>query len=140
MSDSATLWTITHQAPLSMWFSRQEYLSREECIAIPSSRGTSQPRDQPASLASPTLADRFFTTFIFTLADGLFTTSATLEATQITKYLCPIRHSELGIQSQRRLMTYRDHCEKSSGQNFISNINSIIPSIIVDHKRIWGHL
>ena len=140
MSYYVTLWTITHQAPLSMWFSRQEYLSREECIAIPSSRGTSQPRDQPASLASPTLEDSFFTTFIFTLADRLFTTSATLEATHIAKYLYPIKHSELGIQSQRWLITYRDHCEKSSGQNSISNITSIILSIIVDHKRIWGHL
>ena len=101
MSDSATLWTITHQAPLPMGFSRQDYLSREERIAIPSSRGTSQPRDQPASLASPTLADRFFNTFVFTLADRLFTTSATWEATQITKYLYLIRHSGLGIQSQR---------------------------------------
>ena len=27
MSDSATLWTIAHQAPLSMGFSRQEYWS-----------------------------------------------------------------------------------------------------------------
>ena len=25
MSDSATLWTVAHQAPLSMGFSRQEY-------------------------------------------------------------------------------------------------------------------
>ena len=140
MSDSATLWTITHQAPLPMGFSRQDYLSREERIAIPSSRGTSQPRDQPASLTSPTLADRFFNTFVFTLADRLFTTSATWEATQITKYLYLIRHSGLGIQSQRWFMTYRDHCEKSSGQNTISNITSIIPSMIVDHKRIWGQL
>ena len=38
----ATLWTVTRQAPLSMWFSRQEYL---ECVAIPFSRGSSQPRD-----------------------------------------------------------------------------------------------
>ena len=27
MSDSVTLWTIAHQAPLSMGFSRQEYCS-----------------------------------------------------------------------------------------------------------------
>ena len=31
MSDSATLWTIAHQAPLSMGFSRQESWSRLPC-------------------------------------------------------------------------------------------------------------
>ena len=31
MSDSATLWTIAHQAPLSMGFSRQEYWSGLPC-------------------------------------------------------------------------------------------------------------
>ena len=31
MSDSATLWTLAHQAPLSMGFSRQEYWSRLPC-------------------------------------------------------------------------------------------------------------
>ena len=32
MSDSVTLWTVAHQAPLSMGFSRQEYWSR--CHAL----------------------------------------------------------------------------------------------------------
>ena len=36
----ATPWTIAHQAPLSMEFSRQEYW----WVAIPSSRGSSPPR------------------------------------------------------------------------------------------------
>ena len=31
MSDSATLWTIAHHAPLSMGFSRQEYWSGLQC-------------------------------------------------------------------------------------------------------------
>ena len=44
MSNStATPWTIAHQAPLSMGFSRQEYWSG---FAISSSRGSSWPRDQ----------------------------------------------------------------------------------------------
>ena len=42
----ATPWTITHQAPLSMEFSRQEIL---EWVAIPISRGSSRPRDQTRS-------------------------------------------------------------------------------------------
>ena len=37
-----TLWTIAHQAPLSMGFSRQEQWSR---LPFPPSRGSSQPRN-----------------------------------------------------------------------------------------------
>ena len=54
-----TLWTVAHQAPLSMGFSRKEYWSGLPC---PSSRGSSQSRDQHASLMSPALAGEFFTT------------------------------------------------------------------------------
>ena len=36
----ATLWAVAYQAPLSMEFSRQEW------VAIPFSRGSSQPRNQ----------------------------------------------------------------------------------------------
>ena len=43
MSDSVTPWTVGHQAPLSMEFSRQEYL---EWVSIPFSKGSSWPRDQ----------------------------------------------------------------------------------------------
>ena len=56
----ATPWTAAHQAPLSMGFSRQEYWSGLplhtvhvilqarilEWVALPFSRGSSQPRDQ----------------------------------------------------------------------------------------------
>ena len=37
-----TLWTVAHQAPLSLGFSRQEYWSGLPC---PPSKGSSQPRD-----------------------------------------------------------------------------------------------
>ena len=37
------LWTVAHQAPLSVEFSRQEYCSG---VAMASSRGSSRPRDQ----------------------------------------------------------------------------------------------
>ena len=37
----AAPWTVAHQAPLSMRFSRQEYWS-----GLPSSRGSSPPRDE----------------------------------------------------------------------------------------------
>ena len=40
----ATLWTVACQAPLSMGFSWQEYWNDKN--TVPSSRGSSQPRDQ----------------------------------------------------------------------------------------------
>ena len=53
----ATPWTVAHQVPLSMGFSRQEYWS-----GLPSTRGSSQHRIEPLSLDSPALAGGFFTT------------------------------------------------------------------------------
>ena len=56
---SVTLWTLAHQAPLSMGFSRQEY-----CRGLP----WTPPGDLPdpgielGSLKSPALAGGFFTT------------------------------------------------------------------------------
>ena len=52
----ATPWTITHQAPLSMEFSRQVYWSR---LPFPSPCDRPDPGIEPAS---PALADGFFTT------------------------------------------------------------------------------
>ena len=54
-----TPWTVAHQAPLSMGFSRQEYWSRLPCSPpgdLP------DPVIKPASFMSPGLASRFFTT------------------------------------------------------------------------------
>ena len=53
-----TLWTVAHQAPLSMGFSRQEYWSELPC---PPPGDRHNPGIEPASLVSPTLAGRFFT-------------------------------------------------------------------------------
>ena len=59
MSDSATKWTIACQAPFPWGFSRQEYQNGLPCTP---------PGDlldlgmEPASLMSPALAGRFFTT------------------------------------------------------------------------------
>ena len=58
MSNSVTLWTVAHQAPLSMGFSRQEYWSGLPCLPSGSlpDRGI-----KPTSLTSPALAGGFFT-------------------------------------------------------------------------------
>ena len=51
----ATLWTVAHQAPLSMGFPRQEYWSGLPC-PLP------HPGIKSVTSTSPALADRFFTT------------------------------------------------------------------------------
>ena len=55
----ATLWTVTHQAPLSMGFSRQAYCGGLPC---PPPEDLPDPRIEPMSLMSPALAGRFITT------------------------------------------------------------------------------
>ena len=54
-----TLWTVAHQAPLSMGFSRQEYWSGLPC---PPPGDLPDPGMESASLMSPALAGMFFTT------------------------------------------------------------------------------
>ena len=52
-------WTVVHQAPLSMEFSRQEYWNG---LTFPSSGDLPNSGIEPSSLASLALAGRFFTT------------------------------------------------------------------------------
>ena len=54
-----TLWTVACQALLSIGFSRQEYWSG---LPFPLPGDLPDPGTEPASLASPALADGFFTT------------------------------------------------------------------------------
>ena len=53
------LWTVAHQAPLSMDFSRQEHWSG---LPFTTPGDLPDPRIEPSSSASPALADGFFTT------------------------------------------------------------------------------
>ena len=55
----ATPWTVARLAPLPTEFSRQEYWSGLSC---PPPGNLSKPGIEPASLTSPALAGRFFTT------------------------------------------------------------------------------
>ena len=50
-------WTVAHQAPLPMEFSRHEYCSG---VPFPIPGDLPTPRIKPVSLASPALAGRFF--------------------------------------------------------------------------------
>ena len=54
-----TQWTVAHQAPLSMGFSRQEYWSGLPC---PPPGDLPDPGTEPISLMALPLAGRFFTT------------------------------------------------------------------------------
>ena len=55
----ATAWTVAHQAPLSMGFSKQEHWSMLPC---PISGDLPNPGIESESLMSPALAGEFFTT------------------------------------------------------------------------------
>ena len=54
-----TQWTVAHQTPLPMEFSRQEYWSG---LLFPTPGDLFNPGIEPESLASSALAGRFFTT------------------------------------------------------------------------------
>ena len=54
-----TLWTVAHQAPLSMGFSRQEYWSGLPCTPLGE---LPNPGIKPMSLMSPALSGRFLAT------------------------------------------------------------------------------
>ena len=55
----ATQWTVTHQAPMSMGFSRQEYWNG---LLFPPPGAFADPGIELMSIMSPVLAGAFFTT------------------------------------------------------------------------------
>ena len=59
VSNSATLWSVACQAPLSKGFFRQEYWSK---LPSPTPGDLLNPGIKPTSLVSLTQAGRFFTT------------------------------------------------------------------------------
>ena len=93
MSDSVTLWTVSHQAPLSLGFSRQDYWSRLPC---PPLGDLPYPRIEHLSLMSPALAGKFFST------------SATWEASLDTPCLskCKRQGKKLGLSSLLQLIAH----------------------------------
>ena len=59
VSNSVSPWTVAHQAPLSMGFSKQEYWSGFPC---PPPGDLPDPEIEPVSPVAPALVGRFFTT------------------------------------------------------------------------------
>ena len=62
VSNSVTPWTVAHQAPLSMGFSREEYWNGLSWLP---SRDLPIPEVKPTSLTYPALAGGFFFVFLF---------------------------------------------------------------------------
>ena len=70
----ATPWTVTHQAPLPMEFSMQEYWSG---LPFPSPEDLPNPGIEPSFLIFPALAGGLFVVVVVVV---VFTTRATWEA------------------------------------------------------------
>ena len=75
-------WTVDHQAPLSMEFSRQEYCNG---LLFPSPGVLPNPRIEPMSLKSPALVGGFFTIrATWEALEGIMLSE--ISQTQIDKY------------------------------------------------------
>ena len=95
VSDSATIWTVAHQAPLSMGFSWQEYWSGLPC---PSPRYLPCLEMELVSLMSPALTGRFFIT------------SATWEAQQQVESTSKCREFQYFLKKKNQLSHWIKNC------------------------------
>ena len=118
MSDSAKLWTVDLQDPLSMGFSRQEYWSG---LPSPSPRDLPDPGIEPMSLMSPALAGRFFTT------------SATCDSGTVNKIIWPI--NRLCQRMQRSVEAGRNG--QSMRLEDTPTLLSVL-KIVKIHQVFWG--
>ena len=107
----ATPWTAAHQAPLSMGVSRQEYWSGLPC---PPLGDLPNPGIEPASLMSPALAGRFFTTS--TSREAHSTTVVTIETLSQAKlsYYKSLRNDHLRLSTPKQKMTSDFYLNKDS--------------------------
>ena len=93
-------WTVAHQAPLSIGFSRQEYWSGLACSlpgALPH-LGT-----EPASFTSPALSGRFFTA-----------STTTWEAPLLSMVFPNCAHIFFVFCCSRRCLSRCKHCSKGA--------------------------
>ena len=106
-SNSLTLWTVSHQAPLSMGFSWQDYCSG---WPFPSPGDLPDPSIKPSSLASPALVGRFFTT------------RATWEARTITLGVRISTYELVGRDANIQSLTYLIHTFSKSYDKLCSDL------------------
>ena len=94
MSDSLQPHALAHQAPLSVGFPRQKYWSR---LPFPTPGDLLDLGIEPASLVSPTLAGRYFTTQFSSVSSGA----------QLCPTLCnPMNHSMPGLLLHHQLLEF----------------------------------
>ena len=112
----ATPWTVTHQAPLSMEFSRREYWNGLPC---PPPGDLPNPGTEPVSLTSLALAGMFFTT------------SATWKAHHNT---CVSNHHIVHLELTQRHMSIIS--QYSWKQNKIKNIKQVKTSFFISSETV----
>ena len=125
----ATPWTVAHQAPLSMGFSRQECWSG---LPFPPPGDLPEPGIEPESLLSPALARRFFTTCATMV---VYCRAHLIEMRSLVWVLvqqdqCPCEDGKLGhrhaqredscLQAKERCPEQSLSCQPSEGTNLLT--------------------
>ena len=114
----ATLWTVALQIPLSM----DSWGKNTEWVAVPSSRGSSWPKDWTHDFMSSALIDRFF----ITSAPGKFSSVQLFSLVQLFATPWTAAHqASLSITNSQRVLK-------------LMSIESVMPSnhLILSHPRL----
>jgi len=106
-------WTVAHQSPLSMGFSRQGYWSGLLCTTP---RDLPDQRIEPASLMFPALAGRFFLPFVLHGKPTYGITSVPFSSVaQLCPTLCDLMNrSTLGLPVHHQLPEFTQTQRPSS--------------------------
>ena len=116
-----TPWTVTHQAPLSMGFSRQGYWSG---LPFPPPGNLPDPGIEPVSPASPSLAGRLFTSE----ATGEVPLIHDMEAKRLLCSLPVISHMH-GNTCHVSYLVGREPCRETGiATRFLYLVSSHLPS------------
>ena len=127
-----TPWAVAHQSPLPMESSRQEY---QGGLPFPTPGDLPDPGIEPASLISPALASRLFSTITYTTHTHTHThthtaipKSFTFESHSLVVF-CPLRE-----KWSKRKMIFNNFCKYSClWGEFCKEISTIPTSSIVYH-------
>ena len=118
----ATPWTVAHQAPLPMGFSRHEYWNGR---SFPSPGDLPNPEIKPVSLGSPALAGGFFTTSTTWEAPTVIRKGVSMLVTQSCLTFCDPMNCSLPGSSVHEILQARMLewvvISFSRGRNVISN-------------------
>ena len=129
MSNSATPWTVAHQAPLSMGFSSQACCSGLPC---PSPGDLPEPGIKPMSFMSPALAGRFFTTSA--------TWEALLMCRGLLKIETPLTKFQLFLEGEhaRRLKSQKANLVMMCGLAQVNPSFLVCTMEVIIHHHGWN--